>query len=482
MKIFTRYTLLLIALFDSLTSLAQYDPDKICHIDNGEIIFSINLKWTEKEKKEVFALFDLDSTLMAQVYQGKLVIKVGGETWNVKKIKPNIAELSKPVQSKNEKSLKYDDLSLEIDKWTKFSGNAAETSVIYGINNFEIANTFVFRNNNAWLYLPDFKTAHKVNIAGTFNGWSTTQTPMKAVNSGWTVELKLKPGKYAYKFIVDGQWTKDPRNKLRESDGAGGNNSVIYCPNHVFELKGFRDARKVVVTGNFYGWNPDGLPMKRTADGWSLPIYLRDGTYAYKFLVDKEWMTDPANKEVREDADGNQNSFIGIGESYLFKLDGFTNANKVILTGSFNGWSENELVMNKTQKGWQLPYVVSAGNYEYRFIVDGQWMNDPANPFSTVTGNQVNSFIALKANYLFKLDQFPDAKMVIVTGSFNGWSEEGYRMTRRGGKWILPIFLPPGKYTYKFIVDGKWIVDPFNKLYEQNEFNTNNSVLWIEPF
>jgi len=55
-------------------------------------------------------------------------------------------------------------------------------------------------------------------------------------------------------------------------------------------------------------------------------------------------------------------------------------------------------------------------------------------------------------------------------------------MTRRGGKWILPIYLQPGKYTYKFIVDGNWIIDPFNKLYEQNEHNTNNSVLWIDPF
>lgn len=482
MKTIARYTLLFIGLFYALTSSAQYDPDKVCRIENGQLIFSLNLKWSEKEKKEVSKLFDLDSALIAKAYKGIPEIVVGGYTWKVKKVKTNLVELYKPVQSEDGKNLKIDDIFLEIDKWMNFAGNAVETSVVYGVNNFEITNAFVYKNNNAWLYLAGNKTARKVFVAGSFNGWSTTQTPMKNVSSGWTVDLKLKPGKYTYKFIVDGSWMTDPNNKLRERDEAGEYNSVVYCYNHLFELKGFKNARKVVVTGNFYNWNPSGLVMNRTADGWALPIYLRDGTYAYKFLVDNEWMTDPANKTSRKDGDGNLNSFIGIGESYLFKLDGFTTANKVILTGSFNGWSEVELVMNKTDKGWQLPYVVSAGNYEYKFIVDGQWMIDPSNPFSNGSENQVNSFIALKANHLFELNKFPDAKTVIVTGSFNGWNTQGYRMIKEGGKWIFPLYLQPGKYTYKFIVDGTWILDPFNNLYEQNEFGTNNSVLWIDPF
>ena len=39
-----------------------------------------------------------------------------------------------------------------------------------------------------------------------------------------------------------------------------------------------------------------------------------------------------------------------------------------------------------------------------------------------------------------------------------------------------------GNYEYKFIVDGTWILNPFNKLYEQNEYDTNNSILWIDSF
>jgi len=125
--------------------------------------------------------------------------------------------------------------------------------------------------------------------------------------------------------------------------------------------------------------------------------------------------------------------------------------------------------------------VIAPGNYEYKFIVDGDWITDPANPITTQSGDQINSFIALKANHLFELNKFQKAKSVIVSGSFNGWNTQGYKMTRQGEKWILPLFLAPGKYTYKFIVDGTWILDPDNSLYEQNEYNTNNSVLWIEP-
>lgn len=482
MKTITRYTLMLVGLFYTLTSMAQYDPDKVCRIDNGELIFSINLKWTEKEKAAVSKQFDLDSTLIAQVYQGKSVITVGGETWNAKKVKPDLVELSKPVQSETGKNLKVDELFLEIDKWANFAGNAAQTSVVYGVNDFKLSYVFVYNQKTARFYLPASTTADKVYIAGTFNGWSTTQTPMQRVSDGWMVYVDLKPGKYSYKFIIDGEWMTDPNNKLRERDGEGDYNSIVYCCNHRFELKGYKDARNVVVTGNFFNWNPKGIAMNKTSDGWALPVYLRDGTYAYKFLVDKQWMTDPANKEVRKDADDHLNSFIEIGKPYLFKLDGFTTADKVILTGSFNGWSRNELVMDKTEKGWQLPYVIPAGNYEYKFMVDGNWMTDPTNPFSTGSGNSENSFIALKSNHVFKLEKYPDAKTVIVTGSFNGWDRQSYRMARQGGKWILPLYLQPGKYTYKFIVDGNWIIDPSNKLYEQNETGTDNSVLWINPF
>jgi hypothetical protein len=347
-----------------------------------------------------------------------------------------------------------------------FGGTLPESEATWGVNDFGVENAFVYTSGRAWLYLPGYTNSRKVYIAGSFNNWNTLQTPLTKVSTGWTADLRLKPGKYTYKFVVDGRWIADPVNNQ--------------YTNFTFDLQGFLNAKNVVVTGNFYGWNPKGIAMKKTTNGWKLPVYLRDGTYAYKFLVDKRWMVDPANPVVRKDANGNENSFLEIGEPYLFKLDGFTDAENVVLTGSFNNWNRSELVMDKTATGWQLSYVVAPGNYEYKFIADGRWMPDPANPFTTGTGNYTNSLIALKASHVFGLKGYPDAKNVLVTGSFNGWKRDGYRMSRQNGKWILPLFLNPGKYTYKFIVDDQWILDPDNKLFEENEYGTDNSVLWIE--
>jgi hypothetical protein len=68
----------------------------------------------------------------------------------------------------------------------------------------------------------------------------------------------------------------------------------------------------------------------------------------------------------------------------------------------------------------------------------------------------------------------------LVSGSFIDWSKEGIPLIKdSAGVWSIPVFLKPGKHTYKFIVDGEWITDPDNPHWENNEYGTGNSVLWI---
>jgi 1,4-alpha-glucan branching enzyme len=245
-------------------------------------------------------------------------------------------------------------------------------------------------------------------------------------------------------------------------------------------LKGRLGARNVVVSGSFNNWDERELKMKKANDGWILPVYLRAGTYAYKFIVDHEWITDPENPVTRRDASGNINSFMGIGDTLIFRLPGYLQAEHVTLAGSFNNWDGGELLMEKDSIGWFLPYVMAKGLYEYKFIVDGKWIVDIQNPYSAGSGDTENSVIAFQPNHVFELDSFPDAKEVIVTGSFTSWDHGKYRMIRKDGKWIFPAYLSPGKQTYKFIVDGVWMLDPKSELWEQNEYGTNNSLLWIE--
>ncbi|MFH1219300.1 MAG: glycogen-binding domain-containing protein [Candidatus Eisenbacteria bacterium] len=74
----------------------------------------------------------------------------------------------------------------------------------------------------------DLPAASQVFAVGQFNDWSPTKTRMQKDEDGiWRVTLKLKPGRYEYKFYADGQWLEDPKNPDKAPDPYGGNNSVL---------------------------------------------------------------------------------------------------------------------------------------------------------------------------------------------------------------------------------------------------------------
>lgn len=54
--------------------------------------------------------------------------------------------------------------------------------------------------------------AQKVQVAGSFNAWNPSQTPLKKERDGkWKATLKLEPGRYEYRYWVDGDWQNDQR-------------------------------------------------------------------------------------------------------------------------------------------------------------------------------------------------------------------------------------------------------------------------------
>ncbi len=52
--------------------------------------------------------------------------------------------------------------------------------------------------------------ANSVCLAGTFNDWNAQSTPMRKNGGEWSADLELAPGRYEYKFVVDGQWCCEP--------------------------------------------------------------------------------------------------------------------------------------------------------------------------------------------------------------------------------------------------------------------------------
>jgi 1,4-alpha-glucan branching enzyme len=75
----------------------------------------------------------------------------------------------------------------------------------------------------------------------------------------------------------------------------------------------------------------------------------------------------------------------------------------------------------------------------------------------------------------------PWAQSVSVLGDFNQWNGEKHKMKREeNGVWSRMMMLEPGRYEYKFLVDGDWWHDPKNDQNIANEFGSLNSVLNVK--
>jgi len=72
------------------------------------------------------------------------------------------------------------------------------------------------------------------------------------------------------------------------------------------------------------------------------------------------------------------------------------------------------------------------------------------------------------------------AKLVQIAGDFNNWVNEAMDCTnQQEGLWEKFVPLAPGRYRYKFIVDGEWTVDPQNGISEPNPYGGIDSVITI---
>lgn len=75
------------------------------------------------------------------------------------------------------------------------------------------------------LYAPQ---ANNVKIAGNFNNWDANSICAKKDSRGnWLAKVNLKPGKYEYKFIVDGNWMNDPKCGRNSPNPFGSQNSIV---------------------------------------------------------------------------------------------------------------------------------------------------------------------------------------------------------------------------------------------------------------
>ena len=67
------------------------------------------------------------------------------------------------------------------------------------------------------------------------------------------------------------------------------------------------------------------------------------------------------------------------------------NAASVQLAGDFSDWTKKPINLRKDENGmWKATVPLEPGTHQYRFLVDGQWYDDPAcqnrvpNPFGAM--------------------------------------------------------------------------------------------------
>lgn len=134
-------------------------------------------------------------------------------------------------------------------------------------------------------------------------------------------------------------------------------------------------------------------------------------------------------------------------------------AKSVSIAGDFNNWKTDADAMEgpDAQGNWVLVKKIGPGTYGYKYVIDGtKWIPNGYGKNLTlkikgIEKAEVKS-TSTGINFSYK-DK--SAQSVQVAGSFNGW--KGVAMKKdKTGVWRLSINPAPGKYEYKFLINGKY--------------------------
>jgi 1,4-alpha-glucan branching enzyme len=73
----------------------------------------------------------------------------------------------------------------------------------------------------------------------------------------------------------------------------------------------------------------------------------------------------------------------------------------------------------------------------------------------------------------------PHASSAALAGTFNGWDPKRTPLRKEAAGWKTTLWLPPGRYEYRFVADGEWLSDPGAKESVPNSYGGTNSVLVV---
>ncbi|MFH1681157.1 MAG: alpha-amylase family glycosyl hydrolase [Candidatus Eisenbacteria bacterium] len=180
---------------------------------------------------------------------------------------------------------------------------------------------------------------------------------------------------------------------------------------------------------------------------------------------------------------------------------------QVFVAGEWNRWDPAADRMTDADGDgiFEREIELAPGRYEYKFVVDDVWVEDP-NARESVTNPYGSSNSVLYAGaepepevyrivkraeesgvaeirevlFTFRPERTPQA--VFLAGTFNEWKPDAQPMEGpdAGGLFHVRLALPPGEHQYKFVADGVWYHDEANEKKADDGFGGFNSILVVD--
>jgi hypothetical protein len=284
-----------------------------------------------------------------------------------------------------------------------------------------------------------------VHLAGSFQGWNASSTPLAATGNGVYSTTVVLPSASSQEYKFINGITFDASELVPEScgtpDGLGGFNRFLTVPandttlpalcfsscepcvpplpDHAVTFRVDMSYQTVAPTGvhlagTFQGWNPAGTPMTLSVDNiYEITLMLEEGTYhEFKFINGN---TFDAAEIVPPTCAQNGNRFITIPDANIIlpawcfsscelcgppptdveitflvdMADETVSANGVHLAGDFQGWDPATTAMtNIGDDLYAATFVLSSGTYhEYKFINGNTWDDQEVVPAACANNN-----------------------------------------------------------------------------------------------
>ena len=205
-----------------------------------------------------------------------------------------------------------------------------------------------------------------VSLAGSFNGWSTTQSPMALVGEHvWQSTLWRSAQTTTFKFVANGAWevnwgdNQQATNRLSFLDVAdmdGANIEVVTTHSGYITLTFHDQTRKYALVDHAVDADWDGIP-----DAWEVAHYTNSALHG-------------------ESGDPDGDGWVNAAE-YLENRDplvadaGITTNGRINVVGNFSGWNTSLNAMEPVGNHlWRLDRAfTNLAAAEFKIVANGDW-------------------------------------------------------------------------------------------------------------